>query len=101
MMALYDVGTRQRLADSIEVGDGGVDLRPDGLEIAVAQEQARGITIWAIDSASMAAAACKLAGRNLASSEWDTYLGDLASYRATCLEHPFPPLASERTAVDE
>jgi hypothetical protein len=101
MMALYDVGTRQRLADSIEVSDGEVDLRPDGREIAVAQSQPPGITLWAIDPGTMAAAACVLAGRNLTSSEWDTYIGDLESYRATCPKHPFPPLDSERTDTGE
>jgi hypothetical protein len=100
MMALYDVATRQRLADSIEVSGGEVDLRPDGREIAVAQAQPPGITLWAIDPDTMAAAACVLAGRNLTSSEWDTYMGDLQSYRATCPEHPFPPLNSERSATD-
>jgi hypothetical protein len=97
MMALYDVGTRQRVADSIAVGDGDVDLRADGREIAVAQAQPPGITLWAIDPDTMAAAACVLAGRNLTSSEWDTYMGDLETYRATCPKHPFPPLPSERT----
>jgi len=83
-MALYDVGTRQRVADSIAVSDGDVDLRPDGREIAVGQEQPPGVSLWAIDPDTMAAAACVLAGRNLTRSEWNTYMGDLESYRATC-----------------
>lgn len=35
-MALYDVDTRQRIGDPVSVGEADADLRPDGLEIAVA-----------------------------------------------------------------
>jgi hypothetical protein len=32
----------------------------------------------------LADAACRLAGRNLTETEWDTDLEDLGDYRATC-----------------
>ena len=39
------------------------------------------------------AAACAVAGRNLTRDEWATYLGDIATYRATCPQFPIDPAA--------
>jgi hypothetical protein len=36
----------------------------------------------------MTDSACHIAGRNLTRPEWDTYIGDLAPYHATCPEYP-------------
>jgi WD40 repeat protein len=89
-MALYDVARRQRMGDPIDVGDVGVALRPDGLEIAVAGGDPLGLTLWSLDPATLIDAACRIAGRNLSLTEWDTYIGDLAPYRATCPQYPVP-----------
>ena len=43
-----------------------------------------GIVVWDLDPARWSEAACELASRNLTREEWETYIGDLASYRATC-----------------
>jgi hypothetical protein len=43
-----------------------------------------GITLWDLDPAHWADAACSLAGRNLTQDEWDTYLGQFGPYHATC-----------------
>ena len=90
-MSLYDVEARQRLGDPVTIGRASADLRPDGLEIAVAHDDASAITLWDLDPSAWTDAACTVAGRNLTLAEWDTYVGDLASYRATCPGHAFPP----------
>lgn len=97
-IAVYDVATRTRLGDTIAVdapvlgvgdqfivGAGGPLLRPDGSAIVVNGND--GIAIWAIDRHSLAENACRLAGRNLTHTEWDTFLADLGRYRPTCPEH--------------
>ena len=57
-------------------------LRPDGRELAVVIDA--GIQLWDLDRESQAAAACRIAGRDLTREEWDTYLGGMAPYRSTC-----------------
>jgi len=47
-----------------------------------------GVAVWDIEPAHLAAAACRLAGRNLTRTEWDTYLGNVGDYRATCPAFP-------------
>jgi WD40 repeat protein len=90
-MSLYDVRTRQRIGDAVDTGEADADLRPDGRQVAVANHDASGITLWDLDPSTLADAACSIAGRNLTRSEWDTYLGDLGPYRATCPEFDLPP----------
>jgi WD40 repeat protein len=87
-IALYDVARRQRMGDPIDVGVLRIALRPDGLELAVAQRT--GLMLWSLNSDRMTEAACRVAGRNLTHAEWDTYIGDLAPYRATCPDYPIP-----------
>jgi class 3 adenylate cyclase/WD40 repeat protein len=81
---LFDVASRVQLGDAIELPRRTVfaALRPDGGELAV--ESTHGTALWTLDPDLWARAACRLAGRNLTTEEWDTYLGDLAPYRATC-----------------
>jgi hypothetical protein len=88
LLSIYNVATRTRLGDPIET-DGPFDgpkgvLRPDGRAVAV--NHGDEFTIWDLDADHLAAAACRLAGRNLTSSEWQTYLGR-DEYRATCPEY--------------
>jgi hypothetical protein len=47
------------------------------------------VKVWNLDPQSWVDAACRLAGRNLTPEEWNSYIGDLAPYAATCPE--FPP----------
>ena len=63
----------------------GAALRPDGLEAAVTTDQ--GIVVWDLDPDHWIDGACAIAGRNLTRTEWDQYIGDLASYRATCPQY--------------
>ena len=46
-----------------------------------------GVAVWNLDPATMAAAACTVAGRNLTRTEWATYLGE-ERYRRTCPAYP-------------
>ena len=46
-----------------------------------------GIVIWDLDPEHLATAACRLAGRNLTPTEWDTHLADLGDYRPTCPDY--------------
>jgi hypothetical protein len=88
LLGIYDVASRTQLGDPIPVGVGlgGVALRGDGMEAAVDTDQ--GIVIWNLDPDHWVDAACQIAGRNLTRAEWDRYIGDLASYRATCPDYP-------------
>jgi hypothetical protein len=43
-----------------------------------------GVAVWDIDAEHLAEAACRVAGRNMTETEWETYLGSLDEYRKTC-----------------
>jgi DNA-binding SARP family transcriptional activator len=60
-------------------------LRPDGGAVLV--NNRLGVTEWTLDPERAAAAACRLAGRNLTRLEWTTYMGD-TPYRRTCAAYP-------------
>jgi hypothetical protein len=47
-----------------------------------------GLVVWDLDPDHWAEPACQLARRNLTRDEWETYIGDLATYRRTCPEFP-------------
>ena len=87
-VSLFDVRTRQRIGDPIAtlspLSSPGF-LRPDGKELAINQRD--GVVLWNIDPEHLAAAACRLAGRNLTELEWNTLLGDIGPYRETCPEY--------------
>ena len=84
-LSIYDVATRTRLGDPVAEDFtffAGAAVRPDGK--AVATNSPRGVAVWDIDPEHLADAACRVAGRNLTPTEWDTYLGNAGEYRATC-----------------
>ena len=43
-----------------------------------------GAQLWDLDPEHWVTAACRMAGRNLTEQEWDSYIGDLATYGETC-----------------
>ncbi|MET0789804.1 MAG: BTAD domain-containing putative transcriptional regulator [Cellulomonas sp.] len=57
-------------------------LRPDGEAVLVTVAQ--GVAEWDLDPVHLSAAACKVAGRNLTTVEWETYASALGPYRQTC-----------------
>jgi DNA-binding SARP family transcriptional activator/tRNA A-37 threonylcarbamoyl transferase component Bud32 len=62
---------------------GGQPLSSDDV-VATAHDDMHAIQIWDLDPAAWVTAACGVAGRDLTSTEWETYVGDLAPYRRTC-----------------
>jgi hypothetical protein len=80
-VSIYDTASRTRLGDPIP-WSAGASLRPDGAAVAVGTGD--GVAIWDLNPQHLAAAACRLAGRNLTRAEWDTYLAALGQYRRTC-----------------
>ncbi len=57
-------------------------LSPDGSSLLV--NTSAGVVGWDLDPDHHAAAACRLAGRELTAAEWSTYLDGLGPQRVTC-----------------
>jgi len=94
-VSVYDLAHRTRLGDPIDKVSGfrtPVALRPDGAVLAVETGDGTdtGVALWNLDPAAWVDAACQIAGRNLTHEEWNTYIGDLAPYSATCPSLPIP-----------
>jgi class 3 adenylate cyclase/WD40 repeat protein len=89
-VTLYDVATGVRLGTPLTIADDAafaqVTIAPDGSRIALAGTE--GTIIWELDPQVWLEGACRIAGRNLTRQEWDTHIGDLAPYAATCPEFP-------------
>ncbi len=86
-VSVYDAHTGIRLgtplpADAPFIGPG--NLRPDGMAVAVNGKA--GIIVWDLDPLNQVDQSCVLAGRNLTRAEWESYLGALGEWRATCPE---------------
>ena len=47
-----------------------------------------GVGLWSLEPDHWVTAACAIAGRNLTTDEWSTYVGDLGDYQPTCPEYP-------------
>ena len=93
--SLIDVATRTRLGDPIDLGEQlrgypSSDLAGNGLQAAFTLPTGRGVAVWDLNTDDWVQAACALAGRNLTKQEWDTYLGSLGEYHATCQQFPLP-----------
>jgi WD40 repeat protein len=87
--SLYDVATGLRLGDPISTSAPLIYpafIKPDGTALVVTD--ATGIVRWALEPEHLAAAACRVAGRDLTPTEWSTYLAGLGEYRATCEDEP-------------
>jgi DNA-binding SARP family transcriptional activator/WD40 repeat protein len=57
-------------------------LNADGTQLAIGT--GRGIIVYDFDPAHVAAAACRIAGRNLTRAEWNRYVGTQTSYTTYC-----------------
>jgi outer membrane protein assembly factor BamB len=88
-VSVYDTSTGTRLgtplpADAPFISPGV--LRPDGMAVAVNGKA--GIIVWDLDPRLHVIQACLLAGRNLTRTEWESYVGALGGWRATCPDFP-------------
>lgn len=86
-VSVYDTATGIRLgaplpADAPFISPGV--LRPDGMAVAINGKS--GIIVWNLDPRFHVGQACRLAGRNLSRTEWESYLGALGEWRPTCPE---------------
>ena len=84
---LIDVASGTPIGGPIPVADNewnGFAFQPNGRELAVGGGSNDGIAIWDLDPQDWVDAACLMAGRDLTKAEWDTYLGTLGDYHATC-----------------
>ncbi len=86
-ISLWDAQTQERLAilhqgqtDSDNIRT--VAISPDGQWLAVAGEY---VLLWRLDAGFWADAACRMAGRNMSTAEWQAYAAD-APYQKTCQE---------------
>jgi hypothetical protein len=92
-IALLDGATLEPIGEPIPAGDVGewvsVVLAADGTRL-LANDAFNHATEWNLDVATWPAIACRAAGRNLTRSEFATYFGADAPYRATCPDWPVP-----------
>ena len=91
-IALFDVATGGRVGTPIQLPADEFNefaLSNNGRVLAIGGGPEReGVQIWDLDPARWVTGACEVAGRNLTPEEWDTHIGDLAPYRATCPDLP-------------
>lgn len=93
-VSIYDLASRTRLGAAIDMNrnqGARTALRADGAVVAIETPRDDGIELWDLNPVNWKAAACALAGRNLTREEWDTYLGSIGAYEATCPEFPSAP----------
>jgi WD40 repeat protein len=89
--SLYDVASGIRLGAPIPIP---VDdefqtatIALDGSRMAIGGGIENGYQIWDLDPNHWVEAACRLAGRNLTPTEWDSYLAAVGDYRPTCPQY--------------
>ena len=95
---LYDIASGVRIGTPISVPDGQwnhINISLDGKWLTVGGERPENLVrgqdtfqIWDLDPEHWAAAACRVAGRNLTRAEWADNIGELAPYQATCPDLP-------------
>ena len=82
---IIDMASHTQLGEPIPVtstGNPTIALRPDGR--ALAQPSPKGLLIWDLHPTHWQTTACHLAGRDLTSGEWQTYLSAVGSYQRAC-----------------
>jgi WD40 repeat protein len=72
-MRLIDVESRRQIGTPIAIVASGASFSPDSTQMAITT--ALGVVRLAVDAASLTAAACRAAGRDLTPDEWKQYIG--------------------------
>jgi class 3 adenylate cyclase/WD40 repeat protein len=94
-ISLYDVATGVGLGTPLPITENPVDARDADKNIALSLDGTRlavpttdGVQVWDLEPQHWVDAACRVAGRNLTREEWDSNIGTLAPYRASCRDIP-------------
>jgi hypothetical protein len=94
-VTLHDVETGVALGGPLLIADTEtvrlISLSIDGTTLAYGGGLTTGAKVWDLRPERWRAAACEVAGRNLTRAEWESHIGDLAPYRATCDQFPLDP----------
>ena len=72
-MRLIDVTSRRQVGTPLSIAAWGATFSPDSTEMAITTD--RGVVRLGIDAATLTAAACRAAGRELTADEWKQYVG--------------------------
>ncbi len=91
IVSLFDVATGTRLGPPFTATPDDqlyVSLAMDGTRLAYGGGLHSGIKVVNLDPNAWIDASCRIAGRNLTTEEWTTYIGDLAGYAPTCARFP-------------
>ena len=87
IVSLFDVATGTRLGPPFAATPDDqlyVSLANDGTTLAYGGGLHSGIKVVDLDPDAWIDASCRIAGRNLTTEEWTTYIGDLADFTSTC-----------------
>jgi DNA-binding SARP family transcriptional activator/WD40 repeat protein/tRNA A-37 threonylcarbamoyl transferase component Bud32 len=91
IVSLFDVATGTRLGPPLTATPDDqllMSLANDGTSLAYGGGLHSGIKVVDLDPDVWIDASCRIAGRNLTTEEWATYIGDLAAYTPTCPRFP-------------
>jgi WD40 repeat protein len=84
IVRIFDVASGRRLGDLVPVvNPANVLVRPDGKQVAVIMPA--GTQVWDLDPDHLRTEACRRAGRNLTTQEWDRYFPD-EPHHPTCAQ---------------
>ncbi len=90
-VSLFDVATGTRIGPPFTATPDDqllMSLATDGTRLAYGGGLQSGIKVVDLDPDAWIDASCRIAGRNLTTNEWTTYIGDLAEYTPTCPGFP-------------
>jgi WD40 repeat protein len=72
-MRLIDVDSRRQIGTPLAIAAWGANFSPDSTQMAITTD--RGVVRLGLDAATLTAAACRAAGRELTADEWKQYIG--------------------------
>ncbi|MFB7891407.1 BTAD domain-containing putative transcriptional regulator [Microbacterium sp. NPDC056044] len=85
-IAVIDLESRRQLGGWIPSNASATIVWPDADGTGFLASGARHVAHWTLDPDAHAAAACRIAGRELTAEEWSTYLGDLGAQHPICAD---------------
>lgn len=88
-LRLWDVATHRSIGPALATNGAYTESLERVSDTVVVSGGEGAVVTWDLDPASWMERACRLAGRNLTSTEWAAYVG--GEYRATCEQWPAAP----------